>query len=94
MLKPSGRHRDRHHLGAELPEHLGRGAVGGAVGAVDDDLQPVEPLPAREGGLGELHVAAAAVVDAGGAADLRRLGEVGLALEQRLDLLLGGVARA
>ena len=91
MLKPSGRDRDRDDLGAELPQHLGRGAVGGAVGAVDDDLEAVEALALGEGGLGELHVAAAGVVDAGGPADGARLGEGGRGLEQRLDLLLDGV---
>ena len=41
MLKPSGSTPIGHHLGAELPERLGRDLVGGAVGAIDDDAHAV-----------------------------------------------------
>ncbi len=33
-----------HHLGAQQPQRLGSRAVGRAVGAVDDDLEPVQPV--------------------------------------------------
>jgi hypothetical protein len=39
------RHAERHDIGAELPQHRGRGAVGGAVGAVDHDAQPSSDRP-------------------------------------------------
>ncbi len=47
-VEPVRRHADRKHLGAEFPEHGRRDLVGGAVGAIDDDPQPVEPQPAAE----------------------------------------------
>ena len=43
--------------------------IGGAIGAIDDDLEPVEPQMIGEGRLGEMDVAAARVVDPLGAAD-------------------------
>ena len=39
---------DRDHLGAELPQRLGRHLVGGAVGAVDDHAQAFERQVARQ----------------------------------------------
>ncbi len=67
---------DRDHLGAKLPQHLGRGAVGGAIGAVDDDLAARRAGRARKGGLGIFHVAPAPIVDAPRAADVLRLRRV------------------
>ncbi len=80
---------ERDHLGPELPQHLRRGAVGGAMGAVDHHPEPVEPQALREGGLGVFDIAAAAVVDAPGPADQLRLGQRDLARHDRLDLGLG-----
>ena len=45
-VEPVGRDADREHLGAEFPEHGRRNLVGGAVRAIDDDPQPVEPQAA------------------------------------------------
>ena len=56
---------DRDDVGAELVEHVRRDVVGGAVRAVDHDLQALEVELVREGALAELDVAAAGVVDAG-----------------------------
>ncbi len=36
---------DRDHLGAQLPEHGRRHLVGGAIGAIDHDLQPARLRP-------------------------------------------------
>ena len=44
---------ERDDVGAQLPQGLGRDMVGGAVGAIDDDLEAVEPQPLREGRLGD-----------------------------------------
>ena len=49
---------------------VGRDLVGGAVGAIDHDLEPVEPQMLGKGRLGEVDVAAARVVDPLGPADL------------------------
>ena len=87
-----GRDAERDHLGAQLPQRLGRDVVGGAVGAIDHDLEPVEPQMLGEGGLGEVDVAAARVVDPPGAADHLRLGELRALLEPLLDRLLVLVA--
>ena len=67
---------ERDDVRAELPQRLGRDMVGGAIGAIDDDLQAVEAQPIGEGRLGEVDVAPAGVVDALGAADHFRLGEL------------------
>ena len=66
---------EREHLRAELPQRLGRDAVGGAVGAVDHDAHAVQFHRARQRALGELDVAVLHAVDALGAADLLRAGE-------------------
>ena len=50
--------------GAQLTEHLRRDVIGGAVGAVDDDLDAVEGQLLREGVFQELDVAPDRVVDA------------------------------
>ncbi len=71
-----GRDRDREHLGAQFPEHGRRDLVGGAMRAIDDDAQPVEPQPFRKALLDELDVAAGRVVEPLGAAELRREGAV------------------
>ena len=72
MLKPSGDDADRDHLGAQLPQHRRRHAVGGAVGAIDHDLQAVQPQAAGKAGLGDLDVAPGGVVQPRGAAERRR----------------------
>ena len=46
-----GLHAERDDVGAKLPQRLGRDMIGGAVGAIDDDLQPVEPQPLGKGRL-------------------------------------------
>ena len=38
---------DRDHVGAELPQRLGRDPVGGAVGAIDHDAQAFERRASR-----------------------------------------------
>ena len=38
---------DREHLGAELAQRFRRDLVGGAIGAIDDDLEPVEARSRR-----------------------------------------------
>ena len=71
-VEPIRRHRDREHLGAELPEH-GRGdLVGSAVRAIDDNAQSIEPQPFGKALLDELDVAAGRIVEPLGAAELGR----------------------
>ena len=55
-----GRHPERDDVGAKLPQRLGRDLVSGAVGAIDHDLEPVEPELLGKGRLGEMDVAARA----------------------------------
>ena len=78
---------DGDHLGAQLPQNLGRNLVGGAVGAIDDDLQPVQPQAPREGVLDEFDVAAGLVAQPAGPAQaggVRQLLAVAV-LDDRLD---------
>ena len=78
---------DLDHLGAELPQRLGRDLVGGAIGAVDDDPHALERHVAAERPLGVFDVAGLHVVDAPGAAEVGRAGEHrgDFAVHQRLD---------
>ena len=82
---------DLDHLGAQLPQRVGRHLVAGAVGAIDDDAQAVEADVARQRALGELDVALLRALDALGAADPvgGRQQVRGRRLHQRLDLALG-----
>ena len=64
MLKPFGLAAELDHLGAELPQDLGRDAVSGAVGAVDHDLQAIQRHAARQARLQRLHVATARALQA------------------------------
>ena len=88
-----GRDADGDHLGPQLVEGGGRYLVGGPVGAIDDHAQAVQRGRAREGGLGDLHVAGLGVVDALDAAQGLGLGQALLQplLHQRLDLQLAVV---
>ena len=81
---------DRDHVGAELPQRLRHHPVGGAVGAIDHDAQPVETERARQRALGEFDVAVVHAVDALGAAEIGALGELlgQVGIDQRLDLVL------
>src|SRR5260370_36406719 len=80
---------DREPLGAQSPEY-GRGdLVGGAVRAIDDDAQPVEPQPLRKALLDEFDIAPASIVEPLGAAELGRRGPPRRAVFQAcLDLQL------
>ena len=98
-VEPVGRHPEREDLGAQFPEHRRRDLVGGAVGAIDDDAQTVEPQPARKALLDEFDVAAAGVVEPLDPAELGRnraparpAGEAGL--DPLLDLVRQLVAVA
>ena len=86
---------DRDHVGAEFPQRLGRHAIGGAVGAIDDDAQAVEREIARHGALGEFDVTVVHAVDALGAAELgafrQALGQFGV--DHRLDLVFDLVGK-
>ena len=53
---------DRDYFGAQLVEHVRRDRVGGAVGAVDHDLQAAQVQLVREGALAEFDVAASRIV--------------------------------
>ena len=83
-----GRHRHRDHLGAQLPQHRRRDLVGGAIGAIDDDLEARQVETTTHRRLHRLDVAAIGVVEPLGAADRPRAGEPDLRRrrDQRLDL--------
>ena len=91
MLRPFGLDADLDHLGAQLPQHIGRHLVAGAVGAIDHDAQAVEADVARQRALGELDVALLRALDALGAADAVGGDQqvAGSDIDQRLDLRLG-----
>ena len=84
-----GRNTHRDHLGAQFPQHLRRGAIGGAIGAIDHHLQPVQPQSRREGRLDEFLIAAASILNPLGAANVLGLGRQDLAFQNGLDLGLG-----
>ncbi len=63
---------DGDDLRAQLPQRFGRHLVGRAVGAIDDDAQPVEVDVARQRALGEFDVAGVDALDALGAAEPAR----------------------
>ena len=81
---------DLDHLGAKLPQRLGRHLVGRAVGAIDHRPDAVEAEVLGQRALGELDIALTGAVDAGGPADLlRRREQLGhVAEHQLLDLQL------
>ena len=84
---------DLDHIGAKLPQRLGRNLVGRAVGAIDHRPDAVEAEVLGQRALGELDIALARAVDAGRPADLLGRGEqLGhVAEHQLLDLELGVV---
>ena len=90
-VEPVRRDAHRHHLGAELPQRLGRGPVGSAMGAIDHDLEAVELLGRGEGRLDEFDIAVPALVDPLGAADIGRAGKLDLLFQKLLDGRLVGV---
>src|SRR6516162_3846598 len=79
---------DRHHVGAELPQRLGNYLIGRAVGAVDDDAQPVEAHGARQCALGELDITPGGNLDALGATKVGGFGELlaEVGVDQRFDM--------
>ena len=86
MLMPLGSTAERNDFGAQLPQGVGRDLIGRAIGAIDDDLEPVEAQVLGEGRLGEVDIAAAGVVDPLGAADQsRRLASFGSFSSSALD---------
>ena len=61
---------DRDHLRTQFPQRGGRDLIGGAIGAIDDDLQPVQPQVIGKGRFGEMDIAAARILDPPRAADI------------------------
>ena len=83
------------HVGAKLPQGLGRNLVGRPVGAIDHRPDAVEAEVLGQRALGKLDIALACAVDAGRSADLlRRREQVGhVAEHQLLNLELGIVGK-
>ncbi len=81
-----GAYPDRNDIGAQLVEHVRGDMVSGAVGAVDDDLQPAQVERGREGALAEFDVAARGVVHPPRLAELGRFLALDLATEALFDL--------
>src|SRR5918993_2566451 len=91
-VEPVRLHAEGDNVGAQLPQGLGSDVVGGAVSAIDDDLEAVEPKPFRESRLHMVDIATAGIVDAPRAPDLVRRDELYAGLDLPLDRLLGLVA--
>src|SRR4029078_11036081 len=85
-----GLSRDGDHLGAELAEDRRRGAVGGAVGAVEQDLAAAEID--RKGGAQLAVVVVARVLERPDAADRVAVGVVEAGLNLGLGLVVELVA--
>ncbi len=81
------------HLGPQFPQHIGRRLIGGAIGAIDHHLQPVQPQPGRKGGLDEFLIPPAPILDPLGPPYVFGLGRRDVAIKQRLDLGLGLIAQ-
>ena len=92
-VEPVGGHANGHHVSAQLPENGRRHLVGGAMGAIDDDLESLERAALGEGALCELDIAALSVFQAHRAAQRRRLGQGfrPAVLHQRFNIGLGRV---
>ena len=73
-IETIGRHPEREHLGTEFPEYRRCDLIRGAVRAIDNDAQPVEPQPARKALLDEFDVAAARIFEPLDPAQLSRDG--------------------
>ena len=67
---------DREHLGAQFPQRGRNDSIGCAVGAIDDDPQPVEREVARQGTFGEFDVSLRHALDAFRAAERSGLGKL------------------
>ena len=67
-----GRDAEREDFGAELPEYRRGDLVAGAVCAIDDDAQPVQPQSAGKALFDEFDIAAARIVEPLHAPELRR----------------------
>src|SRR5690606_7584902 len=67
-----GGNADGNHLGAQFVQDARGDLVGRAVGAIDDDLQPLEPQAFGEGVLDVFDIPAAGVVKTAGTAKIGR----------------------
>ncbi len=86
---------DLDHLRTELPQRLGRDLVAGAVGAIDDDPQAIEPQILGQRAFGELDVAFLRALDPRRAPDGigGRQQPAGVGLDQLLDAPLHVVGK-
>ena len=87
---------DLDHLGAQLPQRVGRHLVARAVGAIDDDAQAVEADVARQRALGDTRCSAPGRSRCAWRGRSRSAGassSVGRRRHQRLDLHLGLVGQ-
>ena len=78
---------------AQFPDRRWCDLVGGSVGAIDHDLQPVETDVAGHRLLNRVDIATARVVDPAGPADAVGLDEQRLLLEQQFDRCFGLVGK-
>ena len=86
MLRPLGETPIAITSAPSSHKRRGRDLIGGAVRAIDHDLEPVEPQMLGKGRLGGMDVAAARILDPPRAADhARPATSCGSLLEQRLD---------
>jgi len=84
---------DGNDFRAQFMEHVRGDMVGGAVGAIDDDLQATQVQLVREGALAKFDVTALGVVEALGAAQLVRRHAGHGRIERRLDFQLHAVGQ-
>ena len=88
-----GRHPDRNNLGAQLPQRFGRHLVRRAVGAIDDDLQAIEPQMIGKRCLGEMDIPPLGIIDPLGPADGPWLGQHHIGLDHGFDLGFIGIGQ-
>jgi len=83
----------RHHLGTQLVEHVGRDVIRRAVGAIDHQLEPAQVEIGRKAALAKLDIAPGCIGHTKGTAELscRATGDrlVQPRLDARLEVVLG-----
>ena len=84
---------DRDHFGAQFPEGRRGDLVGGAMGAIERDLQPVEPDIVGQRAFHCVDIAATGIVDTSGAADIGCVGQRLIFVQHGLDRQFVGIGQ-
>mmetsp|Transcript_29253 Transcript_29253/g.56685 ORF Transcript_29253/g.56685 Transcript_29253/m.56685 type:complete len:363 (-) Transcript_29253:1864-2952(-) len=89
---PIGGHAHRNDRRPKFPQRFGCHAVGGPIGAIQHNLEPIQAHLTREGGFYPFHITISAIIDVFGATDIRGLDRINPGQHQMLDLGLCRIA--